>query len=623
MSARELAQISESSDSLVERLLAQMLYTMHTRPSEPEKRSWKASLPVLAADLMEAGLGNVEVLIEYALPLTSKRVDAILAGTHPETGAPSYIIIELKQWSEARLYEDDPELVSVPGVAGPRTHPVRQVSGYRRYLANYLRVLEGKEEWIRAAAYLHNATSPHAIEELESLAFEENCRLFSAASRGRFHDFLRENLSGETSGVQSADTLLGSAVAPSTQLLKVAADEIKHQEQFVLLGEQQLAVDMVLHEVKRAQQSNHKRVLVISGGPGSGKSVIALSLLGELARQNKTVLHATGSRSFTTTLRKVAGFRNRDVQSLFKYFNQFTDAEPNSLDVLIADEAHRIRETSNNRYTPKAKRSTEPQVNELINAARVPVFLLDENQVVRHGEMGSIEEITQHAESLGLEVHHISLGEQFRCGGSAPFVDWVQQILGLTDEPPAEASLPASDPFHVEVVDSPWELERLLSKKFAEGYSARMSAGYCWPWSDAEKGADELYPDIQIGDWARPWNSKEERRVGEAPPSALWATQAGGFGQVGCVYTAQGFEYDWSGVILGPDILWRDGRFVTDRSANKDPGFRFRKQVPDELFDELVRHIYKVLLTRGMIGTYIYSSDAETRDALRQLLNTK
>lgn len=64
--------MSESTDSLTERLLAQMLYTMRTRPSEPEKRSWKASLPVLAADLMAAGLDNVEVLIEYALPLTSK-----------------------------------------------------------------------------------------------------------------------------------------------------------------------------------------------------------------------------------------------------------------------------------------------------------------------------------------------------------------------------------------------------------------------------------------------------------------------------------------------------------------------------------------------------------------------
>ena len=119
----------------------------------------------------------------------------------------------------------------------------------------------------------------------------------------------------------------------------------------------------------------------------------------------------------------------------------------------------------------------------------------------------------------------------------------------------------------------------------------------------------------------QPWNNKADRRIGEAPPSALWATEQGGFGQVGCIYTAQGFEFDWAGVIIGPDLLWRDGRFISVRSANRDPQFRARSQIPDESFDRLVRHVYKVLLTRGMVGTVLYSEDAETRDALRMLLS--
>ena len=292
---------------------------------------------------------------------------------------------------------------------------------------------------------------------------------------------------------------------------------------------------------------------------------------------------------------------------------------PDEIDVLIADEAHRIRQTSNNRFTKAADRSDRLQIDELISAARVPVFLLDDHQVVRKGELGAVRDIEAFARAQGHEVVRIELDEQFRCGGSAAYVEWVEQILGLNDGVPFEAALPEDDPFVVEVVDSPWELERRLRERNDNGYTARISAGYCWKWSDTKR--DGLVDDVVIGDWARPWNNKEDRRAGTAPPAALWATQEGGFDQVGCVYTAQGFEFDWAGVIIGPDLVWRDGRFETVRSANKDPHFRNPKTVSDDDFDLLVRHVYKVLLTRGMIGTILYSPDAQTREALRALLN--
>ena len=198
----------------------------------------------------------------------------------------------------------------------------------------------------------------------------------------------------------------------------MAAQEVRDREQFVLQDDQQLAVDLVKHEVDRARQADSKSVIVVAGGPGSGKSVIALSLLGDLAREGRSVLHATGSRSFTQTLRKVAGRRAPRVQKMFRYFNQFIDIERNSLDVLILDEAHRIRETSVSRYTPARFRTDRRQLDELIAAARVPVFLLDQHQVVRPGEQGSVEQITAYAASLGLRTHLVELGEQYRCGGS-------------------------------------------------------------------------------------------------------------------------------------------------------------------------------------------------------------
>lgn len=615
--------IDAGTDSFIEQMLQAGIHARLGRASPAEQASWRSSLPVLARDLADAGLGRVEVLVEHTLPLTSKRADVILAGVHPKTRKPSYIVVELKQWSRATTFEDDPHLVDVAGMpGGPKLHPVAQVRGYCEYLADFLVALADQPDGLAGAAYLHNAHDPLAVGDLEAYPMDTRGQLFTGADRGAWLDFLRSRLDGGVSGVASADHLLKSRVAPSKQLLAVAADEVRDREQFRLLDEQELAARLVHHEVRRARQSDHKRVVIVSGGPGSGKSVIALSLLGELAREQRTVLHATGSQSFTQTMRRVVGKGSTRTQKLFKYFNDFMTAEKNGLDVLILDEAHRIRQTSASRWTRAQDRTGKAQVDELLAAARVPVFLLDEHQVVRPGEMGSLHEITSHAEAAGFEVVHVNLDGQFRCGGSKVYLDWVLRLLGLQEGGPVPWAGDELSPFEVRVADSPEEMEAFLAEKRKEqdgrpGYRARMAAGYCWPWSDPVDG--KLVPDVQIGSWARPWNAKGERRVGDAPPSPLWATEDGGFGQVGCVYTAQGFEYDWSGVILGPDLVWRDGRFTTVRSANKDPMFRSAKSVDDMAFDRLVRNTYKVLLTRGMVGTVLYSTDEETREALRRL----
>ncbi|WP_427885456.1 DNA/RNA helicase domain-containing protein [Kribbella sp. GL6] len=602
------------------RIAEQMLFHTGRRPAPAEVRSWERSLPVLAQDLEQAGLGNVEVLVEHHLPLTSKRADVVLAGRHPRTGGPSYVVVELKQWSRATAWEDDRELVLIEGYPNaPRLNPIAQVRGYCEYLVDFAKFLDGQSEAVAGAAYLHNAMTEADVRDLYDYPQDHQGRLFTGARRDEFINFLRSRLDPDVPGGPYADQLINSAVAPSRQLLAVAADEVQRREQFVLVAEQKLAHSLVLHEVERARRCDTKSVVIVTGGPGSGKSVIALSLLGELARQGRSVMHATGSRSFTQTLRKVAGKRAPRVGRLFSYFNQFMEAEPNDLDVLILDEAHRLRQTSESRFTKTALRTGRPQVDELIAAARVPVFLLDQHQVVKPGELGTPDEIRRYAAALGFDVHQVDLDAQFRCGGSEEYVQWVQRLLGLADGGPTGW---AGDPaFEVRVADSPEAMESFLRDKLAAGYGARMSAGYCWPWSNPRPDKT-LVEDVQLGGWARPWNVNSDRHVGDAPPAALWATDPNGFGQVGCIYTAQGFEYDWSGVILGPDLVWRDGRLTTVRDANKDPAFKNRKTTDNQAFDSLVRNTYKVLLTRGMSGTVLYSADAETRDALHQLITT-
>lgn len=606
-----------ASGSVVEQLMSRLLATTGRHASEGEVRSWKASLPVLVNDLVSAGLSNVEVIVEFQLPLTSKRVDAVLAGTDPKTGQDSYVLVELKQWHEAALFDSSPSLVHLDAYGNrPVLHPVEQAAGYTEYLVDYLPALTSGDAKVVSCAYLHNATRM-TVSDLFDYRDRPESVLFTGDARSDFHNFLTQHLDATRPGVEVADRLMSMRSAPSRQLLAVAADEIQHREQFVLLGEQKAAYELVMHEVAQARRADHKTVVIITGGPGSGKSVIALSLMGELARQGHTVLHATGSRSFTQTLRTVAGKGSTRVKSMFKYFNSFMEAEPNSLDVLILDEAHRIRETSVNRYTKKHLRTERPQIDELMAAARVPVFLLDQYQVVRPGELGTVEEIREYAADRGLHVREVSLDDQFRCGGSEGFITWVQRLLGLA--PGGPMSWEPDGSFEVGMVKSPEEMQSRLEDEIAQGFGARMTAGYCWPWSDPDQQGN-LVSDVQIGNWARPWNVKADRAVGGAPPSALWATEPAGFGQVGCVYTAQGFEYDWNGVIFGPDLVWRTDHWETVRSANKDPDFRNTKKVSNEEFHRLVLNVYKVLLTRGMIGTLIYSVDPETQRFLSSLV---
>ncbi|MFF7542679.1 DNA/RNA helicase domain-containing protein [Streptomyces canus] len=602
--------------SLFLHLTDQFAHMHGYRPGTSEIRSWERSIPVLAAALNDAGLGDVEVMLEYALPLNSKRADVVLAGVHPRTGEPSYVVVELKQWSQVLPDEGDPTLCHIERYSHPVLNPIEQVRRYCDYLVNFNGAVADHGHRISGVAFLHNATE-FGVAGLREIERDGRGLLFTGQRRGEFLDHLRSRLSDKHSGAGAADELLSAATVPSKQLMSVAAEEVRERQQFVLLDEQQVAYRMVLNAVENAKRADRKEVVVVTGGPGTGKSVIALQLLGELYRRGMPALHATGSQSFTKTMRKIAGSRKREVQDLFKYFNSFMTAEKNSLDVLICDEAHRIRETSANRYTRAEHRTGRAQIDELIDVSHVPVFLLDEHQVVRPGEMGTVAEIKAAAAKRGIPCHVVALDSQFRCGGSDGYLRWVVRLLGL--EPGGPTVWEPDDRMQLLVADSPQEMEAFLEARRVQGYGARISAGYCWRWSPEPKPGHPLPLDVVVDDWARPWNLRGDRSVSGAPPAALWATDPAGFGQVGCVYTAQGFEYDWSGVIIGPDLVWRGDRWVTDRTASKDPVFK--RSTPDTDVDRLIRNTYKVLLTRGMVGTIVYSTDAETRKKLRELLS--
>ncbi len=545
------------------------------------------------------------------MPLTSKRADVILCGAHPQRGTPSYVVVELKQWSRANVLDGTDDVCQLDGF-GELLHPVEQVRRYCTHLVDFASVLEEHPERLGGLAYLHNATDLD-VDSLWRLPASDHGRMFTGQRRGEFITCLQSRLAAAP-GIDAADELMGSAVRPSKQLLTLAAEEVQSREQFVLLDEQQTAYSLVMRALEQNRSPNTKEVLIVSGGPGSGKSVIALSLLGELSRKGRSVLHATGSSAFTQTLRRVAGARPPRVKSMFKYFNQFVDAERNGLDVLLCDEAHRVRETSANRYTKAELRTGRPQVEELIDAARVPVFLLDEHQVVRPGEIGTIADIEAAAGRLGLKARKIDLDGQFRCGGSRAYEQWVLRLLEL--EPGGPMEWHGDENFDLQVIRQPNEMEDRLRSMLDSGYAARMAAGYCWNWSEPIKGGG-LVADVQVGGWHKPWNNKKQTSHAGAPGTPFWASDPAGFEQVGCVYTAQGFEYDYSGVIIGPDLVWRRDAWVARPEFSHDS--QVKRGTATE-FDHAVRNTYKVLLTRGMRGSTVLSTDAETQELLESLV---
>ncbi|WP_341865668.1 DUF2075 domain-containing protein [Amycolatopsis regifaucium] len=514
----------------------------------------------------------------------------------------------------------------MPGLDGRPLHPAEQVHGYRQYFVDHTPALADRPQAVHGMAYLHNARRPDVAGLLQHNPSPDD-RVFTMddkAAMGAHLNAVLDSSVTRRANVAVGDEFSGFSHRPTKPLLELAAAEIKDREQFVLLDEQKVAYELVLHAVERSRAAQTRTVVIVEGGPGSGKSVIALSLLGELARRGLAVHHATGSKSFTMTMRKYAGRGNTRVQSLFKYFNAYVGSEPRELDVLICDEAHRIREKGVDRFTKKERRErADRQVNELVNVATVPVFLLDEHQVVRPGEMGSLKEISTAARALGCEVEVVRLHDQLRCGGSVSYDTWVARLLGLgSAEPPipwSKLAGPLDEGITLTTAASPEALESwVLHQQARHGGVGRLAAGFCWPWSNPVETSDglRLVDDVRIGAWKRPWNAKGDKTVPDVPGSSYWATDERGFGQVGCIYTAQGFEYDWSGVIFGKDLVRRDGMWCPVRENSRDSEVK----KADELhFGALIKNTYKVLLTRGMRGTAIFSEDPETQEFLEEM----
>ena len=579
------------------------------RASASEFTSWRNSLSALAYQLRYSGVRDHGVVLEMQLPLSSARLDAFVFGQAP-SGADSAVLIELKQWSEVAPSEfDDCVETFVGGGVRRVLHPCVQARSYAQYLRDMHSAFHPGPSGIAIApcAWLHNM-HPGAAGVLKSTEFESLLRevpIFLNHDADPLKAMFAKTV-GAGNGVAVMDRALAGKHAPSRKLLEETAAMVRGEPRYHLIDDQIIAFNAVLAMVRRAQKDKRdKAVVVVKGGPGTGKSVIALNLLGVLSQRGAHVQHATGSKAFTENLWRVLGSRSK---AQIRYFNNFGQAPTNGIDVILADEAHRVRASSNHRFTPKDRKTDRAQIDELVDAAKVSVFFIDDYQAVRPDEVGSTALIREAAVRHEARFESIDLRTQFRCAGSDEFIDWVDQLLEIRKTGISTFSTHA---FDVALVEDPFVLEASLATRRQEGYTARLMAGFCWPWSDAD-AAGNLANDVSIGAFQRPWNAKHDaRKLAKGIPTAqFWATDPGGAGQIGCIYTAQGFEFDYAGVIWGPDLVIRDGVWVGQPSASRDHMVRTRGGAR---FIDIIKNAYRVLLTRGMRGCYISILDDETR----------
>ncbi|MBE8521760.1 DUF2075 domain-containing protein [Amycolatopsis sp. H6(2020)] len=587
---------------------------------------WADLLRRFLAELENAQLGHVDVILHHRLPHSPKHVDLVLSGLDPHTREPSHVLVNLASAGNAVAAGD--ELCVRDGTYV--LSPGKQVRQYLDYLAAATPELAKRPRSLHGMAYVGNQAPGMSFPGHESAGLPQ---VFTAAAGPELHYHLRSRLDASSSAAETrraGDQFL--AFRPERSFLfKTEEDKAGKvhrllRDSFVLLDEQEVAYERVRTAVHTARAGGRPTAVIIIGGPGSGKSAVALNLKRDLDAEGFRVEHATGSRSFTSTLRTFNGSRSQRPQGGFRYFNNYMDAASAELDALICDEAHRIREKSYTRFASKEVRDRAGrQIDELLAAAKVPVFLLDDQQRVRPDELGSRAAIEAAAREKGFAVEVIRLDGQFRCGGSDAFDAWVARLVGLSPLPPVKWSsiVGPDDEFAVADAPAPAQLEAWLLERQRQhdGTTARIAAGFCWPWSEpaGDKADRHLVDDVTIGDWKRPWNAKPDGRVSlpkGIPASHYWATDPRGFGQVGCIYTAQGFEYDWAGVIFGPDFVRRGDEWVADKKGSADTSVR---KAPDEQFRVLTAQAYKVLLTRGMRGACVCSVDPETQRFLEEM----
>lgn len=577
-----------------------------------ELTSWRLSLQSMARVLLDDEIpADAGVAIEYNIPQTGKRVDFILTGRGPDR-SPNVVIVELKQWESAQLTEKDGVVLTQLGRGLQETsHPSYQAWSYAALLEGFNEAVHEGGLALQPCAYLHNYKPDEIIRHDWYAPYIEKAPVFlkGEIEKKKLRDFIKRHVKyGD-----DADLLYkieSGRIRPSKMLADSLLRMLKGQPEFVLIDDQKLVYEAAMAFAKHAQVDK-KKVLIVEGGPGTGKSVLAINLLASLTKlgQNCRYVSKNAAPRDVYASKLTGHFRKSHISNMFMGSGALVNVESNSFDTLIVDEAHRLNEKSG-LYSNLG----ENQIKEIIEASRCTIFFIDEDQRVTLKDIGGINAIKSWAENAGAEIATMELASQFRCSGSDGYLAWLDNTLSIRET--ANPFL-GKESFDFRVFDSPAELHQVIAEKNKTNNKSRVVAGYCWKWpSKKDPAAFDI--DIPEHGYRRRWNLNKD--------SSLWIVAPDSINEVGCIHTCQGLEVDYIGVIVGDDFVVRNGEVICDpekRASSDKSIFGWKKLLKDHpnegkhQLDLVIKNTYRTLMTRGMKGCYIYCTDRETAEYFR------
>ena len=597
-------------DSVIEeKIYNAVLDKMGRRTSLSEVNSWMNSLKDVQIVLSNDGIPNdIGVALEYNVPYTSKRVDVILSGIS-ESGTNSAIVIELKQWSEAEKVEGKDGIVSV-NMNGKRevTHPSYQAWSYVSSIENYNETVQNKPISLQPCAYLHNYHLKNDDPLVDSIYEEYLIRapLFSKNDRQDLLGFIKKHIKyGDNR--ETLYLIDKGKLKPSKSLQDSLNKMIEGNDEFIILDQQKVVYEAVVSNAKKILKGGKKHVIIIKGGPGTGKSVLAVNLMVNLTNLGCVTKYVTKNQAPRAVYyTKLRGCKKQiEIRNMFSGSGAFCDTPEDTFDVLIVDEAHRLNERSG-----LYGNTGENQVKEIIKSSKCSVFFIDEHQRVTLKDIGTRAEIMKFAKKAGATVEDLELDSQFRCNGSDGYIEWLNDVLQI--EETANFDYVGEFNYDIRVFKDPNEMRREIERKNLENNKSRLLAGYCWNWISSGKNRSDVY-DIELPefDFKMSWN------LGSTD---TWAIDEDSVGEIGCIHTCQGLEFDYVGVIIGEDLRYEDGRVITDykKRAKTDSSLKglnkFVGSEKEKIADTIIRNTYRTLMSRGMKGCYIYCVDKDLEE---------
>lgn len=604
---------SVMNGTIAEEVRQRIFEKMGRTTPKSEFDSWKNSLTRMYLVLSDTSIpDHAGIAIEYNVPQTSKRVDFIVSGYDADNQSNA-VIIELKQWDELKKVDGKDALVETYTGGGLRevVHPCYQVWSYATLIRDYNKTVQDQNIVLSPCAYLHN----YALKENDPILDEqykeyiEEAPVFCERDALKLREFIHRFIQkGDDKKILYE--IDHGKIRPSKSLQNAISNMLKGNREFIMIDDQKVVYENILQLACKSKADMKKRTIIVEGGPGTGKSVVAINLLAELTKRGQFAQYASkNSAPRQVYSQKLKGnFKKSRVDIMFRSTGSYTEIENNYVDTILVDEAHRMNEKPG-----MFQNIGENQIKEVIHSSKCSVFFIDESQRVTMSDIGSVDEIKKWAKAESSEITQLKLLSQFRCNGSDGYLAWVDNTLEI--QPTANYNLEDID-YDIRVLDSPLEVRELIIEKNKINHRSRMLAGYCWDWIRDGKNNSKVH-DIKIGDFEMSWN------LG----NSIFALDETSIDEIGCIHTSQGLEFDYVGLIIGDDMRYENHHIVTDFSkrAKTDQSMKGIKKLDkqdhckaEEKADEIIKNTYRTLMTRGMKGCYIYCTDQNLRNYLKQ-----